>query len=89
MLDNRPKRKEGMRSTDERDIKNSTTEEDAGPSSSAKTTHDTIQQPDVFSERSYPPPRIPLRLIKWVLGICIFITLIIVGIFIAYVLSRK
>jgi len=78
-----------MRSIDEKDTVSSTTEEDVGPSSSAKITHDTAQQPDTFSERSYPPPRIPLRLIKWVVGTCILIALIIVGIFIAYVLSRK
>ena len=34
----------------------------------------------------YPPPQIPSRLLKWVIGGCILVTLVIVTLFILYII---
>ena len=78
-----------MGSTDERDTVSSIMEKDPESCSAAKTAHDTTQKAETLSEESYPPPKVPMRLVKWVIGVCIFITLVIVTIFIVYMLFRR
>ena len=58
--------------------------------SDAAPTHDdeleTSDNTETDTWKEYPPPQIPSRLLKWVIGGCILVTLIIVTLFILHII---
>jgi len=77
-----------MNPRDEKETGTPTVSDNDIPSAGENHAQNTSDESAKPWEESFPPPHIPSRLLMWVIGGCIIVTLAVIALFIIYVISH-